>query len=149
MYTLMMLGSAGLMLGGKAMMLRKAGENGWKALIPFYGDYLISQTAGCGFGYVLGMVFTAGAYGGIFSGEFSVSVIILALLGLLLQYMVCRSLAEAFRKRPGFAFGLLLLPMVFYSILGFGDASYDPSVRQEAEGEAQPIEAEGTVKEAA
>ena len=149
MYALVMLGTMALMLGGKAMMLKKAGEDWWKGFIPVYGDYMISKIAGCGFGYVLGMLFTAGAYGGIFSGEISVSVVILSLLGLLLQYLVCRTLAEAFHKGTGFAVGLMLAPMVFYPILGFGNAVYDPSVRAAEEGSSKPIEGEGTVQEAA
>ena len=38
--------------------------------------------------------------------------------------VLAMDLAECFGKRLGFAFGLVLLPVVFVPVLGFGDASY-------------------------
>jgi hypothetical protein len=31
-----------------------------------------------------------------------------------------------FGKGPGFAVGMILLPFIFYPMLGFGDARYQP-----------------------
>ena len=42
------------------MIFRKAGEAGWKALIPFYGTYIeykLSYSFGHGVGYALGLTF--------------------------------------------------------------------------------------------
>ena len=38
--------------------------------------------------------------------------------------ILAMDLAECFGKRLGFACGLVLLPVVFVPVLGFGDASY-------------------------
>jgi hypothetical protein len=44
-------------------------------------------------------------------------------------------LSKSFGKSEGFTVGLILLPIVFYPILGFGDAKY-----QGPAGAPQPIQ---------
>ena len=46
------------------------------------------------------------------------------LVGIIVFIIACISLAERFGKGAGFGVGLGLLGIVFFPILGFGDAQY-------------------------
>ena len=80
----------------------KAGQRGWKALIPFYNLYILSQISGKG-GKLFVLWFIPG-------------------MNLIYYLFVCFGLAESFGKSKGFALGLWLLSGIFTLILGFGDA---------------------------
>lgn len=83
---------------------KKAGEKGWAAIVPFYNLYVMVKIAwGNGWLFLLylvpmgNIVFAIGTY---------------------------VKLARAFGKDGGYAVGLIFLPYVFLSILGFGKAEY-------------------------
>ncbi len=115
----------------------KAGEGGWKILIPFYGSYTQFKVANCiplfwasiGAGVVLaisGGLLGAGIseqsqgltiFGGILMAVVFIAVIVM-------QILFCIGLAKAFGKGGGFAAGLFFLSFIFYCILGFGPAQY-------------------------
>lgn len=83
----------------------KAGEEGWKCLIPFYNIYILSKIVGVKFvWFLLCFVPFVGA------------------LAWIIMMMV--ALAKSFGKSGGFAVGLILLSPIFVCILGFGDAKY-------------------------
>lgn len=91
----------------------KAGEAGWKAIIPIYNYIVLLQIVGL-----------------------HPALVVLALVPFVnfigapvLAILIAVKLAKAFGKGGGFIAGLILLPYVFYLILGFGKAQYDPSVR--------------------
>ena len=138
----------------------KAGESGWKALIPFYNNVIMFRIGGHSgwwvvvfilpmlpwlFGLLLGGVANAqgpGGYGaadvaGSSPGLTSALVgggIVAMLVGLLLvafwqlimlvSVVMLYDVARSFGKGMGFTFGLMVLPFVFWPILGFGDAEY-------------------------
>ena len=57
------------------------------------------------------------------------------LLGPFLPFLICLvpfGIARQFGKGRLFGLGLLLLPFVFFPILGFGSATYSPASRPEA-----------------
>ena len=82
----------------------KAGEAGWKSLIPIYNLYVLCKIAdGKGIKFLLLLVPI-------------VDIVYLILLDI--------RLAKAFGKGTGFAVGLIFLPNIFTLILGFGDAQY-------------------------
>ena len=112
----------------------KAGEKGWKALVPLYNEYVL-------FGLVwkkkrywdyLSCVIATSVIGalllkGMDEGRIvlTLGLFVLVLLGALLCYCVYRwKLAKAYGRGAGFALGLILLPPVFELILGFGGARY-------------------------
>ncbi len=102
----------------------KAGEAGWKAIIPIYNAIVMCQIVGLNPLMIL-LVLIPGVGSLIFS-------ILLAI-----------NLAKAFGKGGGFIAGLILLAPIFYMILGFGKAQYDPSVRVQntpPQGPQQPPE---------
>ncbi len=88
--------------------LSKAGRPGWAAIVPFYGQWLLLELVG-------------------FPGWLSVLVLIPYLgqmLPLALTIMIGIKLPEKFGKEQAFSIGLILLPVVFYPILGFSKAEY-------------------------
>jgi len=82
----------------------KAGEEGWKALIPFYNYYVLFDIA-WGNGLVFLLMFVP-----------CVNFVVM-----ILNYL---KLAKAFGKDVGFGIGLIFLAPIFMMILGFGDARY-------------------------
>ena len=82
----------------------KAGEAGWKSLIPFYNMYILYKIAwGNGWLFLLTIIPIVGIVAGI---------------------VVEVKLSKAFGQGGGFAVGLILLPNVFQLILGFGHYDY-------------------------
>ncbi len=115
----------------------KAGEAGWKSLIPIYNAYVyygicwetkyfiytflaviaVAVISGAGLGA------NSNALAGI--GGFLIIIVYLAIAVLGIIAMV--KLAKRFGKSGGFAVGLILLSPIFLGILAFGDADYDRS----------------------
>lgn len=83
----------------------KAGEEGWKAIIPFYNMYIYTKISGYD-----GWLFLINFIPGVGT--------------LIWTIMVSLKIAPAFGKETGFAVGLILLPFIFQLILAFGDAEY-------------------------
>ena len=112
----------------------KAGQKGWKALIPFYSDYITYKIAWDGRIYlatliasiastVLGSIFglIAPALGMFFSIVLStVATAAKAIADLILNF----KLARAFGKSDYFFVGLYFLNNVFTAILAFGECEY-------------------------
>ena len=88
----------------------KAGEAGWKAIIPIYNMIVLCQIVGL--------------------NPLMILLCLIPFVGaLIFDIMVAINLSKAFGKGGGFAAGLIFLAPIFYMILGFGKAQYDPSVR--------------------
>lgn len=89
----------------------KAGEAGWKSLIPIYNAVVLFKIAGLSplwvLGYLAAVIPVVGAF---------------VALGITIYLML--NLAKAFGKSTGFAVGLILLNTIFILILGFGSAEY-------------------------
>jgi hypothetical protein len=83
----------------------KAGEPGWKAIIPFYNWYVLFQIAGRN-----GLWFLA---------------LFIPIVGLVVSIMLAIDLAKHFGKSTLFGVvGLWLFSIIGLFILGFGDAKY-------------------------
>ena len=92
-------------------LFEKAGEAGWKCLIPIYSTVVLFRIAGISPWWVLG--YLAAIIPGI--GY-------LITLGITIYAMIM--LAKAFGKGAGFTVGLILLNTIFIMILVFGSSSY-------------------------
>lgn len=110
----------------------KAGQGGWKLLIPIYGDYIHFKIAHCAGRFwaslflpilstvlmVLGLTMALG-------GDYSTGlVLVLAGLALVITTAIIRitvpfKMAAAFNQSGFFGLGLWLLPTIFYAILAF------------------------------
>lgn len=122
----------GFILIAEAMIFLKAKRKSWAVVIPFYNDYVMFDIAtGKGF---LGIIYSLIVYSIMFLPVFE--LICDFDIGLLKIFMSCVSLvlvvfmkfklAKKFNKGIIFGLGLLLLPIIFYPILGFGKSEYKP-----------------------
>tara|TARA_B100000586_G_C19956737_1_gene361946 strand:+ start:385 stop:717 length:333 start_codon:yes stop_codon:yes gene_type:complete len=82
----------------------KAGEAGWKCLIPIYNLIVILKIVNKPVWWII--------------------LILTPLVNLVIAIMVNLALAKAFGKGAGFGIGLTLLPFIFAPLLAFGDAEY-------------------------
>ncbi|MDO4494109.1 MAG: DUF5684 domain-containing protein [Clostridia bacterium] len=98
----------------------KAGEPGWKCLIPLYGSYV--EYRFCWNTTMFWVMFALSAASGIFAGNGFGSLCSLAIA--VLYCMFLYHLAKSFGKGIGFTIGLVLFPPIFLMILGFGEARY-------------------------
>ena len=93
-----------LVIIGMWKVFTKAGEPGWMSLIPFLNTYKLYKIAwGNGWLFLLGLI---------------------PIVNIVVYIMVSIKMARAFGMGTGFAVGLILLPSIFYLILGFGDSVY-------------------------
>lgn len=110
-----------LMIIAQWKLFEKAGEKGWKSLIPFYNGYLWYK-----------LTWSAGAYAAIiilsivsaFVSGVPVLGILLAITMVILGIMSSHMVSVSYGKGGGFTVGLVLLAPIFYMILAFGDSEY-------------------------
>lgn len=143
----------------------KAGQAGWKSLIPIYADYVLYKIAWkksmfwvtLGIGIVSGAASTvllffttqtamvgAISVGSVAAMALSVMVMLAsAIVALVIQIVFCVKLSRAFGYGGGFAVGLIFLEPVFLLILGFDHSQYvknqpQPMVAEEVADEEKP-----------
>ncbi len=95
-----------LMIAAMWKVYTKAGQPGWAVLIPFYNIYVMLKIADKP-GWWLILFF-------------------IPLVNIVMMIIVSLALAANFGKGAGFGIGLVFLPFIFYPILGFGGAYYQP-----------------------
>lgn len=108
----------------------KAGETGWKSIIPIYGDYvsykIAWQTSYFWLSFILGIVISCISEADP-AGDNMLLMLIVALLRIIIaviSIMYCVKLSRAFCRGIGFAIGLIFLQPIFLLILGFGADQY-------------------------
>jgi hypothetical protein len=97
-----------VMIAAMWKVFTKAGKPGWAAIIPIYNAIVLLNIAGKPTWWVV-LFF----------------IPIVSFVMLILTYV---GLAERFGKGGGFAVGLVFLGIIFFPILGFGDAQYRGAV---------------------
>lgn len=104
LFILAIIACAVLAVVGRWKIFKKAGEEGWKSMIPIYSDYTMFR---------------------ILSMEPLLCIISsLPVSHFVLNIVIAVKLAKSFHKSTGFAVGLILLEPIFIMILGFGSAKY-------------------------
>lgn len=83
---------------------KKANKPGWNCLIPFYNFYVLLEIVGKP-GLWLMLMF-------------------IPLVNIVIAIIITIKLAKVFGKNGWFAAGLIFLPLIFYPLLGFGNAEY-------------------------
>jgi hypothetical protein len=91
-------------IAGWWMMFEKAGEAGWKSIIPIYNIIILLKIVGRDWWWVL--------------------LMLIPFVGLIIWIIVALDLAKVFGKGTGFAIGLIFLTPIFALILGFGSDTY-------------------------
>ncbi|MBR1883902.1 MAG: hypothetical protein IJ809_03015 [Clostridia bacterium] len=99
----------------------KAGEAGWKAIVPVYNAYILFKISWNTkmFWIFLAISFVAGLLSGV-----PVLAFILGIADIVISIMLQVKFAKAFGHGGGFAVGLIFLNTIFTLILGFGSSKY-------------------------
>jgi Family of unknown function (DUF5684) len=92
----------------------KAGEEGWKALVPIYNMIVFLKIVGKPWWWIFFSFFSWIPFVGAL---FSIASIVLGVWQL-------NMLSHSFGKGVGFTLGLIFLPFIFFPILAFGSAQY-------------------------
>ena len=95
-----------LMIAAMWKVFEKAGKPGWAAIVPIYNLFVLCEIAG------------KPAWWGI--------LLLIPFVNIVVAIIVTLAVAKNFGKGAGFGIGLLLLPMIFYPMLAWGDARYQP-----------------------
>ena len=82
----------------------KAGQPGWAAIVPIYNSYILLKIAGKPGWWLL--------------------LFLIPFVNIIFAVWTYNMLSKSFGKDEAFTVGLLLLGIVFFPILGFGDAKY-------------------------
>ena len=106
-FMIVWLAIAVLMIASMWKVFVKAGKPGWAAIIPIYNFVVLCEIAGKPAWWVV-LLFVP-----------FVNFVVIIILSI--------ALAKKFGKGTGYGIGLALLGIVFYPMLGFGSAQYDPN----------------------
>lgn len=93
-----------LMIAGLWTTFTKAGQPGWAAIIPIYNIFILLKIVGRPAWWLL--------------------LFFIPIVNFIVGVIISIDVAKAFEKGVGFAIGLLILPVIFYPILGLGDSTY-------------------------
>lgn len=103
-----------LQIIGMWKVFQKAGEKGWKAIIPFYNIAILYRISGMS-------PYLVFVYLGLLIPF--VNIIVAATIGVMSLYQVI-NLSKAFNKSTGFTVAIILVPFIGYLMLGFGKSEY-------------------------
>jgi hypothetical protein len=90
----------------------KAGQPGWAAIIPIYSTLVLLRIVGKPWWWLL--------------------LMLIPIANIIFAVWVINLLSKSFGKDEGFTVGLILVPFVFYPVLGFGSAEYQGAQSKEA-----------------
>ena len=123
---------------------KKAGEPGWKAIIPIYNIYIMYKIVNMrgwwwfmvGFTILYTIVATSIGYNPSLTPEelanlnfsthpiFIVTLIVFCAVSIYVSIVYAYRTAKVFGHGIGYIIGLLFLPCIFWLILGFGKSKY-------------------------
>ena len=83
----------------------KAGEEGWKSLIPIYNIYILYKIT-----WGNGLIFL---------------LLLVPFVNFIVGILTINKLSKCFGHGLGFTLGLLFLPIIFLPLLAFGDSRYE------------------------
>ena len=104
----------------------KAGQAGWKSLIPIYNAYILCKIIKVNFWiFILLIPFLIGLFNAIvFKDNQTAASLVSGVYSVALEIFINFRLAKAYGKGIGFTLGLIFFPNIFTLILGFGSAKY-------------------------
>ncbi len=107
----------------------KAGEAGWKSLIPILNTYVVFKISWKGSMFWIMLLTMAGgsictSMAGENGGMLAIAGMILSIIGLLIALIDTHKLSKSFGHGIGFTLGLLFLNPLFTLILAFGSSKY-------------------------
>lgn len=93
-----------VLLASQWKIFSKAGKPGWACLIPIYSTIVLLEI--------------------IKKPVWWIFMFLIPLVNIYFLIVAMNELSKSFGKSTGFTVGLILLPIIFYPILGFGSAEY-------------------------
>ena len=93
-----------LMIASLWKIFAKAGKPGWAAIVPIYNLIVLLEIVGKPVWWIL--------------------LFLIPFANFIVAILIYIELAKKFGKEIGFAIGMILLPFVFFPMLGFGKAEY-------------------------
>ena len=93
-----------LMIASQWVIYQKAKKPGWACIVPIYNIIVLLEIVGKPWWWLL--------------------LMLIPFVNIVLGIWVINLLSKSFGKTEGFTVGLILLSIVFYPILAFGDAKY-------------------------
>lgn len=96
-----------LTIAGIWRVFQKAGEPGWASIIPIYNMIVLLKVARKPLWWFF--------------------LLLIPIINLIVWIIMYVAIARNFGKGVGFAIGMFLLSPIFFPILGFGDAQYQPA----------------------
>lgn len=93
-----------LIIAGMWKIFTKAGKPGWATIVPIYNIIVLLEVVGRPLWWLV--------------------LLLIPFVNFIIGIVINVDLAKRFGKGGGFAAGLILLPIIFIPILGFGNAQY-------------------------
>jgi hypothetical protein len=109
-----------LMIAGCWKIFSKARQPGWAAIIPIFNWFIWCKIVGRPGWWVI--------------------LMLIPFVNFIIGIILCIDLAKSFGKGTGFGIGLVLLPIIFCPILGFGSAQYQGPVAANGAGVSKPLQ---------
>lgn len=95
-----------LSFAGMWKVFDKAGQPGWAAIIPIYNLIVLLKVAGKPLWWII--------------------LFLIPIINIIPSILIPIAVAKNFGKGIGTGIGIIFLPFIFYPILGFGSAEYNP-----------------------
>lgn len=102
-----------LMIVAQWLIFKKASKPGWASIVPIYNLVVLFKIVKLNAWLIL--------------------LMLIPVANIILGIIVTLRLAKVFGKSTGFGIGLLFLSVIFYPILAFGSAKYEPEKLQTVE----------------
>lgn len=110
-FLILIAASAILVIIAKWRIFEKAGQPGWASIIPYFNFIIMLKIVGKNIWWVLWLF--------------------VPIANAVVYIWVTNLLAKRFGQNEGFTLGLILLPFIFYPILGFGNARFQGNIEQD------------------
>jgi hypothetical protein len=94
-------------IAGLWKIFTKAGQPGWAAIVPIYNGIVMLQIAKKPIWWIV--------------------LFLIPIVNFVIGILVAIEIAKKFKQGVGFGIGMVFLPFIFYPMLGFGSATYQPS----------------------
>ena len=91
-------------IAGLWMVFTKAGEDGWKAIIPIWNVLILLKIVGREWWWII--------------------LMLIPIVGFIVWIIVALDLAKSYGRGTGFGIGLIIFPYIWTIILGFGSDTY-------------------------
>lgn len=93
-----------VMIAAMWRIFTKAGEEGWKAIIPIYNTVVLLKIVGRPWWWLL--------------------LMLIPIVNFVVVIVVMNDLSKSFGHGVGFTLGLIFLPYIFFLVLAFGSSQY-------------------------